>query len=79
MKDVQERNPAEVLEERAEEVALAQAVLEERVAEVTHAREDDRAREQDLETVQVEAVELGREAEDEVVDHRADGGGGDTV
>lgn len=58
---------------------MAETVLKERETEVSEAGEDDRAGEEDLEAVQVEAVELRREPEEQVVQDGPDGGGGDSV
>ena len=81
MKDghVQERYPADILDERRDEVTLAEAVLEEREADVTRAGEHDRAGEPDLETVHVEAVDGELEAQQDVVHDRDRYAGRDTV
>ena len=66
----QERNPGEVDEEAPQERLLAEAVLEEREAEVSGAEEHDCRREPDLETVQVETVDGELPSEQDVVDKR---------
>ena len=68
--DSQERNPHDVLQQAPEELALAEAVLQEREAEVARPEEHDRRREPDLERVQVEAVHGELEPEQDVVDDR---------
>ena len=58
---------------------MAETVFKECEAEVSEPGEDDDAGEQDLEAVEVEAVKLRREAEEQVVHDGPDSGGGDSV
>ena len=70
-RDVQERNPRQVLEQRGKERAVPEAILEKSVPDVSSTREDDRAREPDLETVQVETVDGELPTEQDIVDDRS--------
>lgn len=58
---------------------MPKPILKEREPDVTSAGEDDGTREPDLETVQVEAVDVRAPAEDEVVEDREGRGGGEAV
>ena len=78
-RDVQERNPCQVLEQRGKERAMSKAVLEERVPDVSSTREDDRAREPDLETVQEEPVDRDAPPQKKVVEHSEETRRSDTV
>ena len=78
-RDVQERNPRQVLEQRSKERAVPEAILQQRVPDVSSTRKDDRAREPDLETVQEEAVDVRAPAEEEVVHERERKARRDTV
>ena len=75
----QERNPHDVLPERAQDRRLAEPVLEQGEADVAGAVEDDGAGEPDLETVHVEAVDGELEAQQDVVHDRDRYAGRDTV
>ena len=77
--DSQERNPHDVLPERAQDRRLAEPVLEQGEADVAGAVEDDGAGEPDLETVHVEAVDGELEAQQDVVHDRDRYAGRDTV
>lgn len=77
--DSQEWHPGQVLDERVEQWAVSEAVLEQRVPEVPEPGEHDHAREPDLETVQVETVDRGRPAEQKVVHQRKPKAGRDTI
>ena len=78
-KHVQERDPSHVLPERVEQRAVAEAVLEEGVAQVAGAGEDDHTCEPDLETVEIEAVDVCRPTEEEIVHERQGEARCDTV
>jgi len=68
--NAQKRDPSQVLHKRREQTPMAQPILQYREAEVARGGEHGRARDPDLEAVQVIPVNLEREAEDEVVDQR---------
>lgn len=63
----QEWNPSQVLNESSEEVALSKAVLQKRVSYIADTREDNCTCQQNLKTVQVEAIQLRCEAEQKIV------------
>jgi hypothetical protein len=75
----QERNPPEVLNHCIEEVAVAESVLKERIPKVSDAGKYDRTRQEDLETVQVESVDLWCQPQEEVVQNATQDRGGDTI
>ncbi len=77
--NIQERNPAQVFKERSEEIPLTKSILEQRISDIAKTGENDRAREQNLETVQIETVKLWGETQDQVIDDGADGGRGDAI
>ena len=66
---LQEGNPPDVLDESVDEVALAEAVLEQREANVTRDREDDCAGEPDLKRVKIIPVNFDAPAEKKIVEH----------
>ena len=71
-RDLQERDPSEVLDEGVDEVTLAEAVLEQCKANVPGARENHGARQPDFETVLVESVDGNVPTKQEIVQNRQD-------
>lgn len=76
---LQKRNPGEVLDERVENVPLAETILEKREADVARAWEHNHAGEPNLETVEVEAIDGETPPEKEVIKGRQDGSAGKTI
>lgn len=68
--DSQERHPGEVLDERIDQIALTETVLEEREPKISRTREDDGTCQPDLKTVQVVAVDVEPPSEQEIVHDR---------
>lgn len=58
---------------------MTESVLEKGEAEVSEPGEDDGAGEEDLEALEVEAVELRGEPEQKIVEDGSNSGGGDSV
>ena len=66
-KHLQEWNPGDVLDERIYQAPLTEAVLQQCIAEVAGAGEDNDARQPNLKRVQEKVVHVERPAEDEIV------------
>ena len=73
--NAQEGNPSEILDHRREEIPVPESVFEECEPEIADAGEDDGTCEENFEGVEVESVDVGSEAEEEVVEDRAEGCG----
>lgn len=58
---------------------MPQPILEQGISQITDTRENNRTREEDLETVQVEPVDLGCEAQEQIVEDRSKHGGGNAI
>jgi len=77
--NIQEGNPCDVLDEGRENVPLAKTVFQQCETEVSSPRKDDCAGKPDFKAMHVEAVDLIRKPQKEVVEYGKDSGSGNAV
>lgn len=75
----EEWNPSQILDQSPEEASMSNTVLQESIAKVSNARENDRAGQENLETVKIKSIHLDSESEEEIINDGPDRRGSNPI
>lgn len=75
----QEWDPSQILDQSPEEASMSNTVLQESIAKVSNARENDRAGQENLETVKIKSIHLDSESEEEIINDGPDRRGSNPI